>query len=243
MPSQCMEDKVMGIVRWMRTQSTEAGAKGGVFGVSGGVDSALVLALAKRAWGDHCMGLIMPCHSLPEDAEDAIELLKHFSVCYEVADLTSAYDALLANLSVLGEPSVLSAANLKPRLRSMTLYYAAALRNYLVVGSSNRDEIHIGYFTKHGDSGVDMLPLANLTKAEVWEMSRYLGVPDKIVDKIPSAGLWRGQTDEEEMGLLYKDLDAYLMGNPVHPEVRRKIEERHRRTEHKRRMPPIPDLN
>ncbi|MGI6643615.1 MAG: NAD(+) synthase [Bacillota bacterium] len=243
MPSHSMQDKVANLVRWMRTRTQEARAKGGVFGVSGGVDSALVLALSKKAWGDDCLGLIMPCHSLPEDAEDAMMLLEHFSVDYRVVDLTPSYDALLASLSDMEEPSVLAMANLKPRLRSMTLYYVATLYNYLVVGSSNRAEIHVGYFTKHGDSAVDMLPLANLTKAQVWEMSRYLGVPDKIVEKTPSAGLWRGQTDEEEMGLLYKDLDAYLSGNPVSPGVRNKIEEMHRRTEHKRRMPYIPDLD
>ncbi len=242
MSVELLETKVRGLTRWMKTITGEAGALGGVFGVSGGVDSALVLALAKRAWGNNCMGLVMPCHSADEDARDALQLLNLFSCPHRVCDLTSVYDEVLKNLSVLGAGTNLAKANLKPRLRSMTLYYQAALLNYLVVGASNKAELHVGYFTKHGDSGVDMQPLAHLTKTEVWDMARYLGVPDGIASKTPSGGLWQGQTDEEEMGLTYKDLDTYLSGGVVSEEVLKKIQSKHAKSEHKRRVPAIPDF-
>ncbi|HHW26913.1 MAG TPA: NAD(+) synthase [Firmicutes bacterium] len=236
-----IEDKASYIIQWMKDRVQEVGAKGGVFGVSGGVDSALVLALAKRAWGDNCMGLVLPCHSLPEDVEDALMLLDLFKCDHKLIDLTGPYDAMVETLKGLGEPNGLALANLKPRLRMMTLYYQAALSNYLVVGTGNRDEYYIGYFTKYGDGGCDIAPLARLTKGEVREMARFLGVPQKIVDRVPSAGLWRGQTDEGEIGLTYRELDDYLLGKEVSPEAKALIEKKHRQTEHKRRTPPIPD--
>lgn len=237
--------KVDKLVTWMRERSAEAGARGGVFGVSGGVDSALVLALAKRAWPDNCLGLIMPCHSIKEDRFLAEELLNLFSCPYRVVELGDVYDALVRSLSGFedrGKNASLALANLKPRLRMLTLYYHANLLNYLVVGTGNRDELYVGYFTKYGDGGADILPLGCLTKSEVREMALYLGVPEKIVYRTPTAGLWEGQTDEGEMGLTYRDIDAYLCGREVSPEVAEKIEARHRSTEHKRRMPPVPEL-
>lgn len=236
-----IEDKAAYIIQWMSERVEEAGAKGGVFGVSGGIDSALVLALAKRAWGDNCMGLVLPCHSLPEDVEDALMLLDLFNCAHKTIDLTGPYDAMVEVLKGLGEPSGLALANLKPRLRMITLYYQAALSNYLVVGTGNYDEYYIGYFTKYGDGGSDMAPLARLTKGEVREMARFLGVPQRIVDRVPSAGLWRGQTDEAEIGLTYRELDDYLLGKEVSLEVKALIEKKHKLTEHKRRTPPIPD--
>ena len=239
-----MDEKVSLLVEWMRRQAEEAGARGGVFGVSGGVDSALVLALSVRAWPGNCLGLVMPCHSQPQDAEDAIELLNLFRCPYELVDLTEVYDVFLSKLPASESPSLaLARANLKVRLRMVTWYYFANLKGYLVVGTGNRDEVYVGYSTKYGDSAADIMPLAGLTKGEVREMARHLGVPDKIVDKPPTAGLWKGQTDEGEMGLLYKDIDAYLLGKEVPSEVAKKIEDRHRASEHKRRMPPFPVLD
>jgi NAD+ synthase len=238
-----LECKVALLVDWMRQKGEEAHAKGAVFGVSGGIDSALVLALAKKAWPDTCMGLILPCHSLPADAADALELLEMFNCPHRVQDLTAAYDAFLLGRPEEESPSLrLARANLKPRLRMMALYYEANLSNYLVVGTGNRDEIYVGYSTKYGDGGVDIQPLGGMTKGEVRVLASYLGVPDRIVGKPPSAGLWEGQTDEEEMGLTYRDIDAYLQGKDVPEEVRTKIERRHAATDHKRRTPPIPDL-
>ena len=243
MVDEALERKVSRLVDWMKERGSEAHARGAVFGVSGGIDSALLLALAKRAWPDTCLGLVLPCHSLVQDMADALELLDLYHCPYRVQDLSDTYDTLLRSLPQEGNADCLrlARANLKPRLRMVTLYYHANLYNYMVVGTGNKDEIYVGYSTKYGDGGVDIQPLGALTKGEVRELARYLGVPPRIVGKPPSAGLWEGQTDEGEMGMTYKDIDAYLQGQEVPEDVKRKIEGRHKTSEHKRRTPPIPD--
>jgi NAD+ synthase len=137
----------------------------------------------------------------------------------------------------------LALANLKPRLRMTTLYHVANRLNYLVAGTGNRSEISIGYYTKYGDGGVDLLPLGSLVKSEVRALARDLGVPTRIVDKPPSAGLWLGQTDEGEMGFTYAELEEYLRGGPdsLVPATVMKIERLVRASEHKRQMPPVFD--
>jgi len=225
---------------WMKEMSLSAGAKGGVFGVSGGVDSSLLVGLAKQAWEADCLGLVLPCHSQAVDIEDAVDVLTHFNCEHRVIDLTPVFDVLRESLPEPPVGYMLPEANLKPRLRMAVLYYFANLMNYMVVGTTNKPEWFVGYFTKYGDGGVDMLPLADLTKADVRELARFLGVPDRIIEKAPSGGLWEGQTDEKEMGLTYKDLDAYVSGKNVSPQVESKILSMHLKSEHKRNVPPIP---
>ena len=135
-------------------------------------------------------------------------------------------------------PSKLASANIKPRLRMITVYAIAQTLGYLVCGTGNKDEVTIGYFTKYGDGGSDFMPLADLTKGEVREIARVLNIPSVVIDKPPSAGLWEGQTDEQEMGLTYDVLDAYVSGQPVSERDAREIECRIRASEHKRSMPP-----
>jgi NAD+ synthase len=231
------------IASWMRELTLSAGAKGGIFGVSGGLDSAVVVGLAKRAWGEDCLGLVLPCYSQDEDVKDAIDVLNHFDCRYKVIDLGPQFDSLKEMLPPAPSGHVLPEANLKPRLRMTTLYYFANLMNYMVVGTTNKSEWFVGYFTKYGDGGVDMLPLADLAKSEVREVARYLGVPDRIINKVPSGGLWKGQTDEAEMGLSYEDLDAYVLGKKISSEVELKILDMHTKTEHKRNIPPIPGIS
>jgi NAD+ synthase len=134
-------------------------------------------------------------------------------------------------------------ANIKPRLRMATLYFVANSLNYLVAGTGNRSELTIGYFTKYGDGGVDLLPIGHLLKSDVRSLARELGIPQSIIDKAPSAGLWIGQTDEEEMGFTYADLENYLTGGPdgVSPALAMRLERMIRATEHKRASPPTPD--
>jgi NAD+ synthase len=136
-------------------------------------------------------------------------------------------------------------ANIKPRLRMATLYFYANSLNYLVAGTGNRSELAIGYFTKYGDGGCDLLPIGHLVKSEVRAIARDLNVPQGIVDRTPSAGLWLGQTDEEEMGFTYADLERYLEDGPqaVSPALAMRIERLMRISEHKRQMPPIPDVD
>ena len=135
-------------------------------------------------------------------------------------------------------------ANVKPRLRMTTLYLLANSLGYLVAGTGNRSELSIGYFTKHGDGAADLLPIGHLVKSEVRALARELNVPGAIIERTPSAGLWIGQSDEEEMGFTYAQLERYLDEGPqgVSPAIAMKIERLIRSSEHKRALPPIPEL-
>jgi len=230
------------ISAWMAARLREAGARGFVVGLSGGVDSAVVAALAQRAAGAHVLGVLMPCHSLPEDRKLADLLAQTFGIETITVDLTAAYDALLAALPLGSE---LALSNLKPRLRMTTLYYLANERNYLVVGTGNRSELMVGYFTKYGDGGVDLLPLGNLLKTQVWALARELGVPDDIVSRPPSAGLQPGQTDEADLGITYAELDRTLKAldqgdtSGTDPTTLARVQAMIARSAHKRAMPPV----
>lgn len=232
------------LVNWLREQVAEAGAQGVVLGVSGGVDSAVAAAIAKRAFPEQCMALILPCESQVSDRMDSQLFLEEFDIPYRTVELDNAYKLLLTQfesyLKMDGFKGRLLRANIKPRLRMIALYYSAQARNYLVLGTSNKSEINMGYATKHGDSGVDLQLLGDLLKEEVYELARYLDIPEVIVNKAPSGGLWEGQTDEEEMGLTYQDLDRYLSTGQGEPQVIERIERMKKISEHKRRMPPIP---
>lgn len=230
------------ISRWIADQVHSAGAQGGVLGVSGGVDSALVAALTARALPGRCLALLMPCHSQPEDEEWGRLVIQTFGLEHLRVDLSPAYDALVG---CLPPGSDLARANLKPRLRMATLYYVANARNYLVIGSGNRSELMVGYFTKYGDGGVDLLPIGGLYKHQVRALALAVGVPRAIVERPPTAGLWPGQTDEGEMGITYRDLDAVLAaleaGDVGHLDAGlvERVRAMKARSEHKRRVPPV----
>ncbi|NLV76243.1 MAG: NAD(+) synthase [Tissierellia bacterium] len=226
------------IVEWLRIKVENANGKGLVFGLSGGVDSAVVAGLAKKAFPESSLGIIMPCHSNPIDEEHALLVADSIDLKTEKVDLGSTYDELI-KAAHIEKPNNLAKANIKPRLRMTTLYYYAGSYNYLVLGSSNKSEFTVGYFTKHGDSGVDLLPIAYFPKRDVWEMARYLGIPKEIIEKAPTAGLWEDQTDEDEMGFGYDVLDDYILYKKGPKDLVEKIERMHRISEHKRSFPPI----
>ncbi|HBI26839.1 MAG TPA: NAD(+) synthase, partial [Peptococcaceae bacterium] len=165
----------------------------------------------------------------------------------KVVVLDQVYDILRgqldpAGLDISSKKMQLTLANMKPRLRMVVLYYYASIHKYLVVGGSNKSELTVGYFTKHGDGGSDLIPLGNLVKCQVRELARYLCVPDKIITKPPSAGLWENQNDEDDFGFTYAMLDRYLLGGKVPEDVKEKIEGMRKGSGHKRRTPPIPDF-
>lgn len=231
------------LVAWLQAEVQRAGAQGAVVGLSGGIDSAVVAALCRQAFPDNCLGVIMPCHSDPGDAEDARLVARHLDLPVVEVVLDDVYDQLV--LLLTGKPYAaerrsLALANLKPRLRMLTLYFYANERNYLVIGTGNRSELAVGYFTKYGDGGVDLLPLANLVKTQVRELARHLRLPERIIAKAPSAGLWAGQTDEGEMGLSYAVLDHYLLTGEAPPAAKEKIEAMAACSAHKRRLPLVP---
>ncbi len=196
-----------GISVWIRRKVEEARAEGALVGLSGGLDSSVVAALAKKVLGEKILGLIMPCESDPLDEEYACLVAERFEVRTERVVLDSVYEGFLKILSRGGR---LAMANLKTRLRMATLYYFANDLNYLVLGTGNKSEISVGYFTKYGDGGCDILPLGGLVKTEVRGLAVKLQIPHQIVERVPSAGLWGGQTDEGEMGLGYDDLDETI---------------------------------
>lgn len=225
------------IVRWIQERVDEAHAQGLVFGMSGGIDSSVVAVLAQKACGNNILGVVMPCYSSPEDLEDARLVAETFGIPYRVVSLEKPFGALLETLGETYNPRNLPQANLKPRLRMCVLYFFANTLNYLVCGSGNRSELTVGYFTKYGDGGVDIAPLAHLTKREVREMATFLGIPERIIAKPPSAGLWPGQTDEGEMGITYEVLDRFLLGDPIEEPYHRKILAFREKSTHKRRLP------
>jgi NAD+ synthase len=249
------------IAGWLREQLTIAGARGFVVGLSGGLDSAVVAGLCRLASPGKVVGVLMPCHSDARDEADARLIVNQFGIPTVRIDLAPAYDYLLGDLKTAfmnlpadqaplppsGGPDPrarLPLANVKPRLRMTTLYFVANSLNYLVAGTGNRSELTIGYFTKYGDGGADVLPLGSLLKSEVRALARALEIPPPIIEKTPSAGLWLGQTDEEDMGFTYSDLEKYLTDGPdaVSPALAMRIERLVRASDHKRALAPIPEL-
>lgn len=229
------------ISNWIKAQVDEALADGIVLGLSGGVDSAVVASLSKKALAENVLALIMPCKSEPQDEEDANFISSHLGIKTERIDLERIYEEFLR---VLPSGNRIALANLKPRLRMTTLYYFANEFNYLVAGTGNRSEIMVGYFTKYGDGGVDILPLGGLLKNEVKRLAEDLGIPKRIIEKVPSAGLWPGQTDEKEIGISYEELDKAISildsfkRDGLDP-ILVKVEDLIKRSSHKRSPPKI----
>lgn len=225
------------IVAWIKNQVKRAKAKGIVMGISGGVDSSVVAVLAQKAVGKNLLCLILPCHSLKEDLKDAQLVSKRFKLNTNLIDLTNIYDNFIR---ILPKADLKTKGNLKARLRMLALYYFANKLNYLVAGTGNKSEIYAGYFTKHGDSAVDILPIGNLFKTQVKSIARCLDIPERIITKPPSAGLWQGQTDEAEMGITYNDLDCALQCILEKKKIKNlkhisKVKDIIAKTEHKRR--------
>lgn len=194
------------IVDWLKAQLKETQTRGFILGLSGGLDSAVCAALIRRATGN-CLGLILPVESAVKDLDDAAMVASAVDLKTEYIDLTPAYRNLV---KLLPGRDRLAQANLKARLRMVVLYYYANVNHYLVCGTGNKTEIALGYFTKYGDGACDLLPIGDLYKTEVRELARALAVPAAIIDKVPTAGLWPGQTDEAEIGFAYDQIDQTL---------------------------------
>jgi NAD+ synthase len=240
------------LVGWLRERAEEAGAHGFVFGLSGGIDSAVVARLCQMATPNRILGVILPCYSNTQDEADAYVMADPFGIPTAKVDLTGPFDALTGQLhaTLKGLPRTvhvtdikqqLPEANIKPRLRMASLYFVANSLNYLVAGTGNRSELTLGYFTKYGDGGCDVLPIGGLLKSEVRSLATELRVPKAIIDKAPSAGLWIGQTDEQEMGFSYDTLEKFLTEgrSAVAPETADRIEQLMRASGHKRALPPV----
>ncbi|MBS1420022.1 MAG: NAD(+) synthase [Firmicutes bacterium] len=226
-----------GRVAFIKALVKSSGSAGIIFGNSGGKDSALVGILCKAAC-ENTLGLIMPCASrrnFGPDADDGHALAKAFGIESRMVDLTGVRAAELGALEKVTSLNDAALTNLAPRLRMTTLYAIAACENRLVAGTGNRSEAHMGYFTKWGDGACDFNPISDLTAGEVFAFLEYLKAPRCIIDKAPSAGLFDGQTDEEDMGVSYAAIDRYILTGEATENDRAIIDRYHSRSEHKRR--------
>ena len=247
------EDAETHLAKFIRDQVEAAGAKGAVLGISGGLDSATVAFLAVRALGkDRVLCLLLPEAEVTpkEDVRDARKVASILGIEAEEIDISQVLRSYFAVLPAKAAPAVVN-GNLKARVRMSILYWHANLLGRLVLGTGNKTEILLGYSTKFGDSAADILPIAGLYKDEVRDLARRLGVPDRILDKAPTAGLWPGQTDEGELGISYQDANAILRGleagrsrNDLAAEFGREklalVEGRIAAGRHKRELPPTP---
>ena len=201
------------IIESIKTRVLKANAKGGLVAFSGGVDSSLVLCLSKKALDKNLIALIMPERGItPEkDIEDALKLVNKLEIDYEIIEINNFIESFSKVLK-RGEKKEreYSIYNSKPRIRMIINYLYANALNYIVIGTTNKTELLLGYGTKYGDLGADIYPIGDLYKTQVWQLAEYMGIDAEIVKKVPSAGLWAGQTDEEEIGYTYEQIDSVL---------------------------------
>ncbi|AHF81060.1 NAD+ synthase [Thermococcus paralvinellae] len=242
------------IVSFIRERVDEANVNGVVIGISGGVDSATTAFLAVKALGrEKVLGLIMPYYE-NQDVEDAKLVCETLGINYKIINIKPIVDAFEESLDF--EPDKITKGNIMVRARMILLYAHANQYNFLVLGTSNKSELLTGYYTKWGDGASDYAPLINLYKTEVWEIAKRLGVPERIIKKKPTAGLWIGQTDENELGISYKLLDEILyrlvdlkmpkekiaeeVGIPL--EKVEYVENLVQKSKHKRKLPTGPEI-
>jgi NAD+ synthase len=226
---------------WVNYLVKKTGTKGIVIGLSGGKDSAAVAAICAKA-GVRVIGVNMPIKSNPDDNEYVKKLLSVFpEIEFKTINLSGTYNVLVTDAGLDETKDKVPCANIKARLRMTTLYAIASQKNLLVAGTDNLCEAYVGYFTKWGDGAFDFNLLGDLTVEEVVKIGIAAGVPKECAERVPTAGLWAGQTDEGEMGVTYKDI-AHVARDEFDQvsskAVLDKIEDMHNRTQHKRVDPP-----
>lgn len=238
------------ITAFLGSQIEKSNSSGLVFGLSGGIDSAVLAHICAKSFCDKTLALIMPDSrvSPKEETEDALDIVDSLKIEYKLIDINLIH-MQFANIV---EPDERALGNLRARIRASILYYYSNLRNYLVVGSSDKSEQMIGYFTKFGDGSADVLPIASLYKTQIRELAKYLGVSDSIISKKSSPHLWHGHIAEEEIGASYEEIDSALYciidkGMSIDDAIKataidrvkiEKIHQLYKKSEHKRIMPP-----
>ena len=201
------------LVAFIHQKVHESGVNGAVIGLSGGIDSALTACLTVEALGsDKVLGLLLPEKGITteQDIDDAMEVVKLLGIEHKTIDISKVLNSFSSAIHNFDKNNLVAYGNLKARTRMCILYYHANLMRRMVVGTGNKTELLLGYFTKYGDGGVDIEPIGGLYKTQVRALSRYVGVPDRIIEKAPTAGLWPGQTDEGELGITYEVADKLL---------------------------------
>lgn len=220
------------IINWIKEEVKKANCSGVAVGISGGIDSALVAYLAKKAFPNDSIGILIPINKKRQfDLEHGLELVKKLDLDYKIIDLSHEYQSMIDKMNVQLD---LTKGNMQARLRMTTIYAFAQERKYLVLGTDNKAEYDLGYFTKWGDGGCDLLPIVNLYKSEVFEYAKKVGIPINIINKIPSAGLWDDQSDEKELGFTYDDYEQYDKNLLTDQQLIEKIKLQISKTNHKR---------
>ena len=238
------------IESFLREQLVKTNSKGFVFGLSGGIDSAIIAHVCANSFKEKSLALVMPDSKISpkEETEDALYLIDALHLDYKLIDINLIHSQF-ANML---EPNDMALGNLRARIRANLLYYYANLNNYLVVGSSDKSEYLIGYFTKFGDGSADILPIASLYKTQVRELAKHLKVKESIISKKSSPHLWKGHVAEEEIGITYEEIDSILYCmvdksmsendivkiTQIPSDKIQKIHQLYKNSEHKRIMPP-----
>jgi len=233
-----LEKYVHYLAKWCKEYLETTIAEGYVCGISGGIDSAVCAALISKIEGMKFLGVFVDIESNKKDYEDAQKLAQEMKFELRYVNLTDEYHNIVKKLGI--EKSNSAKINLKSRLRASTIYAIANANNLLTCGTSNAAERLVGYYTKFGDNACDIAPLAYLTKANVYYAAKLLGVPESIMVKQPSAGLYEGQTDEKEMGITYREIDHYLCFANIDPMQESKINTRFISNRHKMNAPAKP---
>jgi len=249
------EEVLETIINFIREYTENAEREKVVIGLSGGIDSSVVAKIAVLALGkENVYTLFLPDISTPlEDFEHSRLIAKTLDVSYKTIDLSPMIHSIT---DVCEDMDEIALGNIKARLRMVFLYQVANTRDALVCGTSNKTELLTGYFTKYGDGASDILPIGDLYKTQVYQLAKYLEIPEEIIKKPPTAGLWKGQTDEDELGITYAKLDKILYGIERQKSIKeiaetadvdekevRRIYEMVSKTEHKRKLPVIPKVS
>ncbi|ASG67533.1 NAD(+) synthase [Francisella halioticida] len=235
------------IVNWLKESCASYPAEGFVIGISGGIDSAVAASLATKT-NLPVTALIMPSkNNQDQDMHDAIELINKLNIPHHIVPIQPVYETFLESTQAFtnsdNNRQHVIKGNAQARFRMMYLYTYAQQNNRIVIGTDNACEWYMGYFTKFGDGAADILPLVNLKKSQVFELGKYLEVPQNILNKAPSAGLWQGQTDEDEMGATYAEIDDFLDDKKVSEKALERISFWHNRSHHKRNLALTPNFN
>lgn len=251
-----LKKDIDGVIKWLKDYKEQSHTNGYVIGLSGGVDSSVVASLCVRAVAkENVLGVILPIESDIFDEEIAMKLVENLDIKYvKVEDLAVPYRSMIYPFYKYNKDNIINnheyniiQANLKSRLRMTSLYMWGAMYHYLVAGTGNKSEDTIGFFTKYGDGGVDILPIVEFYKTEIWKIAEILGdIPQEIIDRPPTDGLWENHNDEDDFGMDYYELDTilkYINDEPINnggfavPNVE-KIEKRIKQNKHKLIYPP-----
>ncbi len=224
------------LIKWIQEEVNKIGAQGVIVGLSGGIDSAVVSALAKEAFPNNSIGIWMGIESSETAHNNTKKHANKINIEFKDFDLTKTLNQFVEDTlkNEKDENNFIEAkGNTKARLRMSTLYAYSRLTNYVVLGTGNRDEIFMGYFTKWGDGAADIYPLVHLSKDNVYKLASELNIIDEIMEAVPSADLWEGQSDEDEMGVTYKQIDQYINHSLTDEIAKERIERFHKHSLHK----------